>query len=165
MVHCEYCLSDIPKGEKTTKYFFIVIDAGEILPKNTKDMKQHVEDNHHQISVCSKCENHIFVERKFHTEKSPSPKRKSSPKKKSPSPKRKSSPKKKSPSPKRKSSPKKKSPSPKPFFLKTNPSPKKKTSSKKKSPSPKKKTSSPKKKPSPKKLSQPSRRSRATKKK
>ena len=107
MPHCEYCLKDIPAGEKPVTYFFIVIDAGTVLPKTKKGLKKHVEDNHHQIRVCKMCEKHIFVEREFHKtsslKKSPSPKRRSSPKKRTPSPRRRSSPKKKTPTPKKRS--------------------------------------------------------------
>lgn len=134
MVHCQYCLKDLPKGQKTTTYYFIVIDAGTVLPKTKSGIRKHVDDHHHQIDVCPGCEKNIFVEREA---ESASPKR--SPKRKSASPKRKTaSPKRKSASPKRKSaSPKRKTASPKR-------SPKRKSASPKRSP--KRKTASPKRK-------------------
>ncbi len=126
MVHCQYCLKDLPKGQKTTTYYFIVIDAGTVLPKTKSGIRKHVDDHHHQIDVCPGCEKNIFVERE-----AASPKR--SPKRKSASPKR--SPKRKTASPKR--SPKRKTASPK----------RKSASPKRKSASPKRKTASPKRSP------------------
>ena len=62
MVACEYCLKDMPKGEKRTRCFFIVIEHDEPIHKD--GLEAHVDENHHQIMVCKKCEKKIFSEKK-----------------------------------------------------------------------------------------------------
>jgi hypothetical protein len=62
MVACEYCLKDLPKGQKRTRYFFIVIEKDDKI--HPDGIEAHVDQHHHQIKVCKGCEKTIFTERK-----------------------------------------------------------------------------------------------------
>jgi hypothetical protein len=61
MVVCEYCLKKCKKGEKRVRYFFIVIEHDE--PIHSDGIEAHVDENHHQIMVCKKCEKSVFKSR------------------------------------------------------------------------------------------------------
>ena len=58
MTHCEYCLRKMKNGERRVKYFFLVIEPGEYI--HPDDVEKHVNEHHHKIMVCKKCENDIF---------------------------------------------------------------------------------------------------------
>jgi hypothetical protein len=62
MVHCEYCQKALPKGTRRKKYFFIYVEEGE--PIHPDGLEAHVDENHHEIKVCKKCEKKIFCEKK-----------------------------------------------------------------------------------------------------
>jgi hypothetical protein len=58
MVTCEYCLKELPDRQKRTTYYFILIKPDT--PIHPEGIEKHVEENHHKIKVCKKCENNIF---------------------------------------------------------------------------------------------------------
>ena len=62
MVECEFCQKELKKGERRKRYFFIVIEEGDKI--HPDGLEKHVEENHHQIKVCKKCEKKCFSENK-----------------------------------------------------------------------------------------------------
>ena len=87
---CEYCKKECKKAEKRVRYFFIVVEHEE--PIHPEGIEAHVDENHHQIMVCKKCEQSIFKDRSSFQELDHE--EKASPKRKSPTRKAKASPKK-----------------------------------------------------------------------
>jgi len=59
MVKCEYCSEVVPKGTKRKTKFFLVLEAKTKIPLD--QVEEYVKKHHHQIKVCKKCHDDIFV--------------------------------------------------------------------------------------------------------
>lgn len=59
MVHCEYCLKELPKGSKRKTKYFLVLESKTKLPLD--QVEEYVKKHHHKIKVCNRCHDDIFV--------------------------------------------------------------------------------------------------------